>query len=202
LLRHADQALYVAKGAGRNRFGYFTPALQVAAQARMRLTNDLRQALELGQFSLHFQPMIHLATGEVHKAEALLRWKHPQRGNVSPGEFIPAAEAGGLIVEIGEWVLHEAARWLKRWRTGAHRELQVSVTSRRSNSTATARAMAAGFRIWSRSTCRAGASSSRSPKACCSTRRRRSTKNCSNCAKRAFKLLSTTSESVIHPSRT
>jgi diguanylate cyclase (GGDEF)-like protein len=127
LLRHADQALYVAKGAGRNRFGYFTPALQVAAQARMRLMNDLRQALELRQLSLHFQPMVHLATGEIHKAEALLRWEHPQRGLVSPSEFIPAAEAGGLIVELGDWVLREAARWLKRWRRGPHAELQVSV---------------------------------------------------------------------------
>jgi len=127
LLRHADQALYVAKGAGRSRFAYFTPALQFAAQARMRLMNDLRQALELGQFSLHFQPMVHLATGEVHKAEALLRWEHPQRGVVPPCEFIPAAEAGGLIFELGDWVVREAARWLKRWRRGAHAELQVSV---------------------------------------------------------------------------
>jgi diguanylate cyclase (GGDEF)-like protein/PAS domain S-box-containing protein len=127
LLRHADQALYVAKGGGRNRFGYFTPALQVAAQARLRLTKDLRQALELGQFSVHFQPMIHLATGEIHKAEALLRWEHPLRGVVSPNEFIPAAEAAGLIIEIGEWVMGEAAKWLKRWRHGVHAELQVSV---------------------------------------------------------------------------
>jgi len=127
LLRHADQALYVAKGAGRNRFGYFTPALQVAAQARMRLMNDLRQALELGQLSLHFQPMVHLSTGEIHKAEALVRWLHPQRGVINPSEFIPAAEAGGLIIELGDWVLREAAHWLKRWRKGRHAELQVSV---------------------------------------------------------------------------
>ncbi|MEP6701400.1 MAG: EAL domain-containing protein, partial [Betaproteobacteria bacterium] len=127
LLRHADQALYVAKGAGRSRFGYFTPALQIAAQARMRLTKDLRQALVQKQFSLHFQPMIHLATGQIHKAEALLRWHHPMRGMVSPAEFIPAAEASGLIIELGEWVLYEAARWLKRWRHGRYAELQVSV---------------------------------------------------------------------------
>ncbi|MEO8133462.1 MAG: EAL domain-containing protein [Betaproteobacteria bacterium] len=127
LLKHADQALYVAKGAGRNRFGYFTPALQVAAQARMRLTSDLRHALEDGQFSVQFQPMVHLATGGIHRAEALLRWTHPQRGQVSPAEFIPVAEASGLIIDIGDWVFREAARWVARWRRGCHSNFQVSV---------------------------------------------------------------------------
>lgn len=127
LLKHADQAMYVSKNTGRNRFSYFAPAMQEAAQARRRLTNDLRVALEQNQFKVFYQPIIELATGKIYKAEALIRWQHPTRGLVSPAEFIPLAEETGLIIEIGDWVFHEAARQAKRWQDFHHRDFQISV---------------------------------------------------------------------------
>ncbi|WP_133700732.1 putative bifunctional diguanylate cyclase/phosphodiesterase [Roseateles toxinivorans] len=127
LLKQADQAMYVAKDAGRNCFSFFTPALQVAAVARMRLTNDLRGALANEELRLYFQPVVDLASGRIHKAEALLRWEHPTRGMVGPAEFIPLAEASGLIHDIGEWVFQQAAQWVKRWRQELDPYFQVAV---------------------------------------------------------------------------
>ncbi len=115
LLRNADQAMYLAKNAGRNRLGYFTSALQEKAQLRLKMLNDLRGALPSNQFRLHFQPVVELATGRIVKAEALLRWVHPVRGMVSPIDFIPLAEESGLIIEIGDWVFKESVHWIKRW---------------------------------------------------------------------------------------
>ncbi len=123
----ADQALYAAKDAGRNRFSFFTPDMQDSAQTRMRLTNDLRNALIGQQLRLVYQPIVCLATGNVHKAEALIRWQHPQRGLISPAEFIPLAESSGLIIEIGEWVFRKAALQARQWRKSHHSEFQISV---------------------------------------------------------------------------
>ena len=127
LLKNADQAMYVAKNQGRNRYSYFTPALQQAAQERLHLINDLRGAVAAEQLRVYFQPIVDLSNGQIHKAEALVRWQHPQRGMVSPAAFIPLAEEIGLIFEIGDWVFKEAARWSKHWRSSHHPEFQVSV---------------------------------------------------------------------------
>ncbi|NDP47970.1 MAG: EAL domain-containing protein [Sulfuriferula multivorans] len=127
LLKNADQALYVAKNMGRNRFSYFTQDLQEAAHTRLRLITDLREAIASHQFSVHYQPIVDLVTGEVHKAEALIRWQHPKRGLVSPAEFIPLAEETGLIVPIGDWVFREAARQAQRLRSLHYPAFQISV---------------------------------------------------------------------------
>ncbi len=127
LLKNADQAMYAAKNQGRNRFSYFTPSMQEAAQNRMRLAVDLRAALAENQLQVHYQPIVDLASGEIFKAEALVRWQHPTRGMISPAEFIPIAEESGLIIDIGDWVFHEAVRQVGQWRAKYHDGFQISV---------------------------------------------------------------------------
>ena len=127
LIKNADQAMYAAKKKGRNRFSYFTQSLQDAAQNRLKLKNDLRGALSSEQFEAHFQPIIDLSSGKIFKAEALIRWRHPQRGLVGPMDFIPLAEETGFINVIGDWVFRESARWAHLWSTQFDRNFQISV---------------------------------------------------------------------------
>ncbi|MBI3903022.1 MAG: EAL domain-containing protein [Nitrosomonadales bacterium] len=127
LFKNADQAMYVAKNAGRNGFSYFTPDLHEAAQKRLHLTNDLHTALAHGQFHVYYQPIIELASGRIYKAEALVRWQHPVRGFVSPDIFVPLAEETGLIVQIGDWVFMQAIMQLKQWRSTYNEPFQLSI---------------------------------------------------------------------------
>jgi diguanylate cyclase (GGDEF)-like protein len=127
LLKGADQAMYESKNLGRNRFNYFKPIMQQAALKRVEIINDLRLAVAEQQFMLLYQPIVDLATGEIHKAEALIRWVHPIRGIISPLDFIPIAEETGMIVAIGEWVFKEAANQAAEWLLCHHSAIQISI---------------------------------------------------------------------------
>lgn len=115
LISRADQAMYAAKEAGRNNFCFFNQQMLDQVQQRTHLANDLRGALGHGQLEVHYQPIVEIAGGRIIKAEALLRWKHPELGMVPPDQFIPLAEETGLIHDIGAWVFRETADTVKRW---------------------------------------------------------------------------------------
>jgi diguanylate cyclase (GGDEF)-like protein len=108
LMRQADVAMYVAKGAGRNRYILFAPGMESDVVLRRKLRGELERAMELNEFILHYQPVVNLITGEITAVEALVRWHHPLRGIVAPGEFIAVAEESGLIMQLGEFVLRTA----------------------------------------------------------------------------------------------
>ena len=127
LLRNADQAMYAAKNKGRNCYSFFTQSMQIALTARSAMISDLRGALAKHELKLVYQPIVELASGRIYKAEALLRWHHPQRGLVSPAEFVSLAEESGLINEIGDWVFHTAAAQVGSWRKTLHADFQISI---------------------------------------------------------------------------
>ena len=127
LLRHADQAMYAAKSAGRNGYSYFTPAVQQAAEVRRNTVREMRLALAQDQFEVHYQPIIRLCDGVVERAEALLRWRHPLRGLLLPADFIAFAEANGLIIDIGEWVFRQVVRQARQWQDEHGTAFQISI---------------------------------------------------------------------------
>ena len=131
LLRDADVSMYTAKSNGKNRVEVFVPSMREAALARLVLKGDLERALERGEFAIVYQPIVNLATSRVAGVEALIRWNHPRRGVVGPMEFIPVAEETGLIVQLGRWVLEQAARQATAWdATSGHLTVSVNVSAR------------------------------------------------------------------------
>jgi diguanylate cyclase (GGDEF)-like protein/PAS domain S-box-containing protein len=127
LMRNADLAMYEAKGGGGAGFASYDPQMHNALVQRLEIEADLRVALERGELALHYQPTVHLVTGEITGFEALVRWHHPTRGMVVPLEFIGIAETTGLIVPLGRWVLAEACRQAVAWGAGATRRLKMAV---------------------------------------------------------------------------
>jgi diguanylate cyclase (GGDEF)-like protein/PAS domain S-box-containing protein len=127
LLRNADLAMYRAKAEGRSGYGFFDPEMDAAAQRAMQLEAELRRALTRREFELVWQPLVSLRTGRISGAEALLRWRHPERGVLPPGEFLQLAEEIGLIVPITEWVLGAATRQAAAWAQARPEGLRVSV---------------------------------------------------------------------------
>jgi diguanylate cyclase (GGDEF)-like protein len=127
LLARADEAMYYAKHNGRNMYRFFDPGIMGFSRERLGLEADLRHAVANSQLQLHYQPTIDMVSGEIRSIEALLRWQHPTRGRMMPGEFISIAEDTGLILPIGEWVIHEACRQTRQWQLQGLPALRVAV---------------------------------------------------------------------------
>jgi diguanylate cyclase (GGDEF)-like protein len=127
LIAHANAAMHCAKQRGRNNAQCFEAGMDTQTRETARLQSDLHDAISLNQFELYYQPKVEVASGAVRSAEALIRWRHPERGLVSPAEFIPFAEDSGMIGVIGEWVVREACRQAKAWQRGGLPPVRVAV---------------------------------------------------------------------------
>ena len=127
VLMSADTAMYTAKAAGRNKYRFYSHTMRTRSLERLDLEADLRTAIDNAAFCLHYQPKVDIATWAVVGVEALLRWPHPERGWVPPTEFIPLAEENGLILPLGEWVIHEACSQLKQWQNNGLDNISIAV---------------------------------------------------------------------------
>jgi diguanylate cyclase (GGDEF)-like protein/PAS domain S-box-containing protein len=127
LQRNADVAMYRTKKESRNSYRFFSNHMQVQTARNLQLVNALRQAIALGQLAVYYQPQVALDSGRLIGVEALLRWKHPQLGFISPAEFIPLAESSGLIISIGSWVLEQATQQIRAWQLAGIHGISVSV---------------------------------------------------------------------------
>ena len=134
LLKKADLALYHAKSSGRNRYAIFEPALGQAAVEKHTLENEIRRALARKEFEIHFQPIVDTKTLQMRSAEALIRWRHPERGLIPPDQFIPLAEESGTILQIGEWVLEAACKEAVKWPSAVKVAVNLSAVQLRSAS--------------------------------------------------------------------
>ena len=132
LLRNADLALYRAKSDGRGTFRFFEPVMDLQMQTRRVMEQDLRKALPSGEFELHYQPVVNLASKDISGFEALIRWNHPIKGMISPADFIPLAEEIGFIVPLGEWVIRQACATAARWPDDLHVAVNISAIQFRS----------------------------------------------------------------------
>lgn len=127
LIKNADTAMYRVKEQGKNNFQFYTPDMNKAISKKMQLEVGLRKGLERGEFKVYYQPQVDVSSGKVIGVEALIRWQHPELGNIPPDDFIPLAEETGLIIPIGEWVLYEACRQNKSWQNQGYPPIRIAV---------------------------------------------------------------------------